>query len=32
MGESAYYAVDVEEEAARLQETPERVREMLATG
>ena len=31
-GESAYYAVDVEEAAARLQETPERVREMLVTG
>jgi hypothetical protein len=31
-GESAYYAVDVEEAAARLQETPDRVREMLATG
>jgi Helix-turn-helix domain len=31
-GESAYYAVDVEEAAARLQETPDRVREMLVTG
>ena len=31
-GESAYYAVDVEEAAARLQETPDRVREMLARG
>ena len=31
-GQSAYYAVDVEEAAARLQETPDRIREMLATG
>ncbi len=31
-GESAYYAVDVEEAAARLQESPDRVREMLVTG
>ena len=31
-GESAYYAVDVEEAAAVLQETPDRVREMLVTG
>jgi hypothetical protein len=31
-GESAYYAVDVAEAAARLQETPDRVREMLFTG
>ena len=30
--QSAYYAVDVEEAAARLQESPHRVREMLATG
>jgi hypothetical protein len=32
MGESAYYAVDVEEAAAVLRETPDRVREMLVTG
>jgi hypothetical protein len=32
MGESAYYGVDVEEAARVLEETPERVREMLATG
>jgi hypothetical protein len=31
-GQSAYYAVDIEEAAARLRESPERVREMLATG
>ncbi len=31
-GQSAYYAVDVEEAAARLQESPDRIREMLATG
>ena len=31
-GESAYYAVDVEEAAAVLREAPHRVREMLATG
>jgi hypothetical protein len=31
-GESAYYAVNVEEAAAVLRETPDRVREMLATG
>jgi hypothetical protein len=30
--QSAYYAVDVEEAAARLQQPPDRVREMLATG
>ena len=31
-GQSAYYAVDVEEAAAILRETPDRIREMLATG
>jgi hypothetical protein len=31
-GPGAYYAVDVEEAAARLQESPDRIREMLATG
>ena len=31
-GQNAYYAVAVEEAAARLQETPDRIREMLATG
>ncbi len=31
-GQSAYYAVDVEEAAARLRESPDRIREMLATG
>ena len=31
-GESAYYAVDVEEAAARLQQSPDRIRERLATG
>jgi hypothetical protein len=31
-GQSAYYAVDVEEAAAVLRESPDRVREMLATG
>ena len=31
-GQSAYYAVAVEEAAARLQVSPDRVREMLATG
>ena len=31
-GQSAYYAVDVEEAAAVLREPPDRVREMLATG
>jgi hypothetical protein len=30
--QSAYYAVDVEEAAARLQQPPDRIREMLATG
>jgi DNA-binding transcriptional MerR regulator len=30
--ESAYYAVDVEEAAAILQQTPDRLREMLVTG
>jgi len=31
-GQSAYYAVDVEEAAAVLREPPDRIREMLATG
>jgi hypothetical protein len=32
MGESAYYGVNVEEAARVLHETPDRIREMLATG
>ena len=32
MGESAYYAVDVDEAAAVLREDPDRIRHMLATG